>query len=124
MSLQEKLAAKNKAHAAAKNKEYREYHLAFVIGVPISLAIYYEIILLLNTDLQLQDALFRMFFSVLGLGAIAAFTMRLFTHHIQRLLILTISNLWLFFFWVLSDGNILGLLPVAILYLATRIIRI
>lgn len=124
MSLHEKLAAKNKAHADAKNKEYREYHLAFVIGVPLFLAIYYEIILLPNTGLQLQDALFRMFFSVIGLGAIAAFTLRLLTNHLQRLLILSVSNMWLWFFWVWSDSNLLGLLPVAVLYLATRIIKI
>jgi predicted neutral ceramidase superfamily lipid hydrolase len=123
MSLQEKLTAKNKAHSEAKGKEYRRYHLIFVIGTPIFLAIYYEIITLLNTDSQLQNALFAVFFSVTGLGAIAVFTLRQFTNHLLRLLILVVSNVWLCFFWVWSDGNIVGLMPPAILYLANRIIR-
>jgi hypothetical protein len=123
MSLQEKLTAKNKAHSEAISKEYRGYHLSFVIVTPICLAIYYEIIMLLNTDLQIQDSLFAVFFSVAGLGAIAVFTLRQFRNHLLRLLILVISNVWLCFFWVWSDGNLIGLMPPAILYLVNRIIR-
>lgn len=123
MSLQEKITAKNKAHQEAKTKEYQGYHLAFVISMPIFLALYFKVIMFLNTDLRLQDALFSMFFSVVGLGAIAAFTLQLIKHHVTRLSILIICNLWLCYFWVILDGNLLGLLPVVILYLARRIIK-
>ncbi len=123
MSLQEKLTAKNKAHTEAKNKEYRQYQLVFVIGTPIFLAIYYSVIVLLNTDLRLQDVLFSMFFSVVGLGAIATFTLSLITNHIIRLFILVISNTWLCYFWVWLEGNLIGLIPAAILYLARRIVK-
>lgn len=123
MSLKEKLTAKNKAHAEAKSKEYRGYHLTFIIVTPIFLAIYYKIIMLLNTDLQLQDAMFSIFFSVAGFGAIAVFTLRLFKNHLLRLSTLLICNVWLCYFGVLLDGNLLGLIPAAILYLARRIIR-
>jgi hypothetical protein len=61
--------------------------------------------------LQLQNALFAVFFSVAGLGAIAVFTLRQFINHLLRLLFLVISNVWLCFFFGWSDGNLIGLMP-------------
>ena len=70
-----------------------------------------------------RNLLFAMFFSVAGLGAIAVYTLRQFTNHLLRLLVLVIGNVWLCFFWVWSDGNLISLMPPAILYLANRIVR-
>ena len=123
MSFQEKITAKRKAHLEAVSTENRQYHFVFVNYLSIVGAVYYNAIMLINSELQVQTALFSIVLSIAGIGAIAVFTLALFKNHFIRLLVITVSDAWLCFYWVWEDGNLLGLMPAALLYLARRIIR-
>ncbi|MFQ3248954.1 MAG: putative membrane-anchored protein [Glaciecola sp.] len=124
MDINEKIAAKNKAHEEIKTRESREYQIVFVSFMPVAIAIYILVMqVLFSSETSIQDTLFSVVLAIIGAGSICAFTLRLFANHHLRMLLIISSNACLCYFWLFLNNNPLGLLPVGILLIANKLIR-